>query len=192
VNETAPEQERNHDMKRTSRLRPALLATALFAAFALLLTACSASPTSPAATGNPTATPAADAGYAFVVKGATIAMHTEAAPILAKLGEPKEYFEAPSCAFQGTERSYVFSGFKVTTYELDGKDHIASVLVLDDSVATPEGVFLGATLEEVTKAYGSGYAQNLGLYTYASGRMSLAFLVEDGKVTSIEYAASAS
>ncbi len=174
-------------MKRTL-----LLAALLAAALALPLSACGAAPTGPSATGAPTATPAAAAGYAFVVKGTTIAMHAEAAPILAKLGDPKEYFEAPSCAFQGTEKSYVYSGFKVTTYELDGKDHIASVLVLDDSIATPEGVFLGATLDDVTKAYGTAYAQNLGLYTYTSGKMTLAFLLENGKVTSIEYAASAS
>ena len=54
------------------------------------------------------------------------------------------------------------------------------------------GVFLGATLDDVTKAYGTAYAQNLGLYTYTSGKMTLAFLLENGKVTSIEYAASAS
>jgi hypothetical protein len=183
----SPEHERNHAMKRTT-----LLAPVVAVALALLLSACGASPTGPAATGNPTATPtASNDGYTFVVKGATIAMHAEVAPILAKLGDPKEYFEAPSCAFQGIEKTYAYAGFKLTTYELDGVDHVASVLILDDSVATPEGVFMGATLDEVTKAYGGQYAQNLGLYTYTSGKMTLAFLLENGKVTSIEYAAKA-
>ncbi len=168
----------------------------LLFALTLLLAGCSASPTAvPTSSGNPTATPAvADQGFVFTVKGTTIAMHAEAAPVLAALGTPKEYFEAESCAFQGMERSYVFSGFKVTTYELDKVDHIASVLILDDSVATPEGVFMNATLADVVKAYGDQYEQNLGLYKYASAsaKMNLSFLLEDDHVTSIEYVALAS
>ena len=168
----------------------------LLIALTLLLAACSASPTaSPtgAGSGTPTATPAAaDQGFVFTVKGTTIAMHAEAAPIIAALGATKDYFEAESCAFQGMEKSYVYSGFKVTTYELDKVDHIASILILDDSVATPEGVFMNATLEDVVKAYGDKYEQNLGLYKYTSAKMTLSFLLEDGHVTSIEYVALAS
>ncbi len=166
----------------------------LLISLTLLLAGCSAAPTTPpTGAANATATPAAeDQGFVFTVKGTTIAMHAEAAPILAALGTPKEYFEAESCAFQGMERSYVFSGFKVTTYELDKVDHVASVLILDDSVATPEGVFMNATLAEVVKAYGDKYEQNLGLYKYASAKMTLSFLIEDDHVTSIEYVALAS
>lgn len=132
-----------------------------------------------------------DAGYVFVSGGTSIAMHAPAAPILDGLGEPKEYFEAPSCAFQGIEKTYVYTSFSLYTYELEGADHIASIVILDDSITTKEGVSIGDPLSKVTSAYGDGYVKSVGLYTYETATMKLNFIVEDDSVTSIEYVALA-
>lgn len=63
-------------------------------------------------------------------------MNEKAAPILEKLGEPMEYFEAESCAFEGLDKIYTYSGFELHTYEMKGTDYVASVMFLDDSVST--------------------------------------------------------
>ena len=39
-------------------------------------------------------------GYSFVYRGIEIFINTPVAPILAELGDPIHFFEAPSCAFQ--------------------------------------------------------------------------------------------
>ncbi|MEA4890410.1 MAG: hypothetical protein VB070_13220 [Clostridiaceae bacterium] len=165
----------------------------LLLAVLFLLTGCAAGPSSGTAGTNPASgsSQAAKSGYAFKTGDLTIYMHDEAAPILEKLGEPKQTFEAESCAFQGKERTYVYTSFSVYTYELDGVDHIASVVILDDSIGTPEGIYLNSTLDDVKKAYGDKYEESVGLYTYKSDTMKLSFLIKDNVVTSIEYVALA-
>lgn len=108
----------------------------------LFLTGCGGS-AQPAAGDNPGKTgDEGPAGYVFETEGIVIAMHAEVEPILQKLGEAMEYFEAESCAFQGMERVYTYSGFELHTYEMDGTDYVAALIFLDDSVSTKEGVYL--------------------------------------------------
>ncbi len=171
-------------MKRTAPLLAALLS------LSLLLAACGGSPASPTAAATPT-TAAVD-GYVFVVRGTTVAMNVPAAPVLEKLGAWQSYNEAPSCAYQGMDKTYTYPGFQVVTYTMDEVDYVASVLLQDDTLSTPEGLFIGASLDDMKKAYGDGFTQNLGLYTYAKGKMTLSFLYENGKLAQIEYLAKAS
>jgi hypothetical protein len=57
----------------------------------------------------------------------------------------------------------------------------------DDSVTTPEGVYLGGSLESVQKAYGEAQAQSGGQFTYTSGQGSLVFTFEEEIITGIVY-----
>jgi hypothetical protein len=128
-------------------------------------------------------------GYVFETGGVTIAMHDEVEPILQALGESMDYFEAESCAFQGMEKVYTYSGFELHTYEMDGVDYVAAVVFLDDSVCTKEGVYLFSALEDVLDAYGDGYTKTNDMYSYDLGGTRLSFLIENDEVTSIEYLA---
>ncbi|MFZ7134229.1 MAG: hypothetical protein ACOWWR_17930 [Eubacteriales bacterium] len=128
-------------------------------------------------------------GYVFEADGVSIAMHAEVAPILEVLGEEKSYFEAESCAFQGMEKTYTYNGFEIHTYELEGVDLVASIVFLDDSVTTKEGLFLYCELEDVIEAYGDDYIQDMGLYTYTLDKSKISFLIENNEVVSIEYIA---
>ena len=129
-------------------------------------------------------------GYEFVFDGVTIAMHSKMELILEKLGEPMEYFEAESCALPGMEKIYSYSGFEILTYEKEGVDHVLSVVILDDSVSTKEGVYLYSNLNSLIEIYGDDYTKELNTYKYESGQSQLVFLVEDEEVTSIEYLAN--
>lgn len=128
-------------------------------------------------------------GYLFEVKGVAIAMHDEAEGVLQGLGSAMEYFEAESCAFQGMEKVYTYSGFELHTYEMDGVDYVAAIVFLDDSVATKEGVYLFSSLEDVLEAYGDSYTKTKDMYYYDLNRCRLAFLIEEGEVTFLEYQA---
>ena len=79
-------------------------------------------------------------GYVFEYNGVKIGMDMEAAPIIAALGEADSYFEAPSCAFEGLDKTYSYGSFEIDTYEQNGKDYISTVFFCDDLIETPEGV----------------------------------------------------
>jgi hypothetical protein len=128
-------------------------------------------------------------GYVFENKGVAIAMNAKIAPILKSLGDPKEYFEAESCAFQGLDKTYTYSGFELHTYEIDKVDYVASIIFLDDSVNTKEGISLNADKKDVVKAYGDKYTEKSGSYIYELDKSKITFLFENDKVTSIEYLA---
>lgn len=128
-------------------------------------------------------------GFFFESKGITIAMHAESDAIVSQLGEATSYFEAESCAFKGKEKIYTYNGFELSTYELNGKDYVASIVFLDDSVSTPEGIYLNSCLEDVLSAYGDSYTKSFDLFTYELAKSKLRFLIEDNHVVSIEYVA---
>lgn len=128
-------------------------------------------------------------GYQFKYNNVVIDMNTDAEPIVEALGEPQEYFEAESCAFKGLDKFYYYNGIELTTYPTDNKDFISSINFSDDSVSTMEGIYLGATLQEVVQAYGEEYIEEAGLYTFTRGKSKLTFLVEDEVVTTITYLA---
>ena len=128
--------------------------------------------------------------FVFEVNGISIPMHAEAAPILEKLGGSQEYFEAESCAIPGLEKTYSFDGFDLYTYEIEGVDYIAAITILDDTVATKEGVYLYDNKDAVLQTYGDKYAKKLDLYTYTLSKSELAFLIENDEVVSIEYTAT--
>lgn len=114
-------------------------------------------------------------------------MHEEASAVLEVLGEPFTFLEAPSCAFQGTDRIYGYGSYEITTYEKDGKEYIYDIYFLDDSVTTDEGVYLGGTRADMEAAYGTGYIEESDSFTYIKDGMTLQFLIENDGIIMIRY-----
>jgi len=130
-----------------------------------------------------------EVGFSFKNNDVTINMNVPAKETIDALGEPMDYFEAASCAFQGLDKIYYYSGFELSTYPNKDVDYISSVTFSDDSVSTIEGICLGSKLEDVLAAYGDDYKEELGLYTYTLGKTNLTFLIEDNLVASVNYLA---
>jgi len=128
-------------------------------------------------------------GFAFKHNGVTIYMNTDVSPVINALGEPLQYFEAESCAFKGLDKTYTYAGFEITTYPMDGKDYISSVYLMDDTVSTPEGIYIGSTVDEMIAAYGDDYTQSSGSYTYTKGDSKLQFIANNDEIISITYLA---
>lgn len=126
-------------------------------------------------------------GYVFVYKGTTIEVDADVAPIVEALGEPASYFEAASCAFEGLDKIYTYSGFELNTYPSGEKDQVSAVVFKDDSVSTAEGVCIGDTLEKVQQVYGEDGTEENGMLVYAKDGMKLCIIMKDGSVASIEY-----
>ncbi|MGB8454796.1 MAG: hypothetical protein WCD89_21010 [Anaerocolumna sp.] len=152
-----------------------------------LLVGCSKNNNSGNTAGNNTPVTDETAGYQFDYQGVTMHMNDKADVIVEALGEPMDYFEAPSCAFQGLDKIYYYSGFDLSTYPGADGDYISTIDFSDDSVSTKEGIYIGISKDKVTEAYGEDYNGESGSLTYTKGKTRLTFLIEDNMVTSINY-----
>lgn len=126
--------------------------------------------------------------FAFKTGNITVKMNADAENVIANLGEPKSYFESESCAFKGLDKQYTYASFVVATYPKDDKDYISSVTLLDDTVATAEGIRIGSTVQEIDTAYGSNFTALTGeSRSYVDGDAELQLIVTGGLVSSIAY-----
>lgn len=137
-------------------------------------------------TGKETAA-AQETVYDFVSGTVNISMGAEAAPVLKALGAAKKTFEQDSCAYQGKDMVYTYDGFEISTYPVKGKETIASVYFLDDTVATPEGIKIGSKKQDIIDAYGKEYQEEFGVYRYSAGQTELVIYTTNGIVDAVEY-----
>ena len=174
-----------------------LLTVTIVLCLVLGLAACGAATTPNGTAGsnaNTATTPSAPAedGFAFTYKGTEITLHAPAAPIVSALGEPVKYTESTSCAFEGLDKSYYYGSFYLETYPKNGEDFVYGWWFADDSVTTQEGIYIGATQAEVEKAYGTEGYNGTNAFTIKKADGTLTVIMEDGAVTSIQYAINVS
>ncbi len=127
--------------------------------------------------------------YSFKVASANsfeISIDQDMAEILSAIGEPLSYFEAASCAFSGLDKTYTYAGFVITTRPDGEKDYVNSIFLTDDSVTTPEGLYIGVSADTVISTYGEG-TKTETLISYKDGNTLLNFILKNGSVISIEY-----
>ena len=125
--------------------------------------------------------------FSFTYNGTKITLGAEAAPIIYALGEPKSYTEEPSCAFDGMDKTYYYGSFYISTYSLDGKDHIYNLWFADDGLATDEGVRIGSSQSQVEDTYGKECFNGTNSFVMTKGQSRLVILIEDDTVSSIRY-----
>ena len=125
--------------------------------------------------------------YTFTSGSTKIVIDADVAPILAALGEWRDYAQSPSCGFPGLEKFYTYGGFEINTYPMGEKDLVYMIRLYDDTVATEEGIRIGSTKETVIETYGTPDKQEDTLLQYNTSKMFLQFLLKDGIVTTIYY-----
>lgn len=132
----------------------------------------------------------AQKGYVFLADGVEIAVDMNMKVLEGKLGEPDSYFEEPSCAAQGISKIYTYGSYVIETYPDPSGDLISCIALLDDSVATAEGVDLSMDKDAVIAAYGDVYTEEEGSLTYEKDGMKLHFIFDGDYLVSIEYNSS--
>ncbi len=125
------------------------------------------------------------AGFQVEYKNHTIIINQPANEILNNLGEPMSYFEADSCAFLGKDRTYMYGGLEVATYELEGIEHILSINFMDDIIPTSEGIYLFDESTKVIEVYGQPVQQTANMARYVKGDSQLDFIFKDDVVVSM-------
>lgn len=116
-------------------------------------------------------------GYVFESNGVEIVVDMDMSTIADDLGEPDSYFEEPSCAAQGIAKIYTYPGYEIETYPDGDKDLVACVVLKDDSVATPEGIDLSMTKDDIIDAYGSDYEESDRSMVYEKNGTKLCFIL---------------
>ncbi|MCD8156151.1 MAG: hypothetical protein LUD53_01615 [Clostridiales bacterium] len=135
-----------------------------------------------------TQTESESSGYVFEAEGVTLAPDMDADALVAELGEAKSVYEVPSCAGQGTAYLYDYGSYEIETYpDDDGNNLVAYITLMDDTVATPEGIDLSNTKEDVIGIYGDGYTETDNGLIYETGSMKLEFIFDGEDMSSIEY-----
>ncbi len=156
--------------------------------------------TAPAATPTATATTAAEAApltekdLEMVFNGQTFKLKTDAKLLLDVLGKDYEKQESDSCLYEGMDREFDYAKITIITFPQNKKDIIDEVDIADTGFTTSRGIKVGATLDEVTAAYGKNYKDEGTQIKYIlSGNPDdmkspcIIFELENGKVTSIDY-----
>lgn len=143
----------------------------------------------PAAPTGPAPAVKAESKYVLTYQGCALPVNADFAPILAYLGEPANYFEAESCAFEGLDKTYTYDAVEIVTYPDEDVDRISNVRILTNEVSTPEGITIGASPEDVTAAYGEDFDTFGQQYSYEDGDCLFSVLFQDGKAISVEYMA---
>ena len=128
-------------------------------------------------------------GFVFVHNGADVVLGAFISDVLNALGPERDYYEYPSCAFEGDARIFVYDGFEIATYQLHTKDYdrLYSVTFFDDGAATAEGVRIGQSYADMAAAYGADCEEIPGSYLYEKNGTILSFSVENGVITVITY-----
>lgn len=126
-------------------------------------------------------------GYVFRHNGVTVSVDADMANVLEGLGEPNDYFEAASCAFEGLDKTYTYGSFVIETYPQGEKDYVSTIILKDDAVSTAENIYIGSSLTDVTNSYGADYTEQGSMLVYHKDGMKLCFLMENDTVTSIQY-----
>lgn len=128
-----------------------------------------------------------EAGFVFSYNGVDIAMNAPAEEIVAALGEPKSYTEEASCAFVGMDKTYYYGSFYLQTYPMEDQDFVYCLWIVDDTVTTPEGLYIGAGQNQVEAALGAESFNGSNAYILSRGDSTLTVILENGAVSSIQY-----
>lgn len=112
------------------------------------------------------------------------------------LGEELDMMAAPSCAFKGDDKEFVFDGMSIYTNPLGDMDVWMEAYITGGDWTTARGIGIGATVDDILAAYGENYYHEGGnedIMTYSiSGKPNdyaspcTIFTLEDGAVIAID------
>ncbi len=102
--------------------------------------------------------------------------------ILAVLGEPVSYMEAPSCVHEGFDKVYTFDGFCITTSpDANKTQYIAELSLISDTAAFEGGLTIGSDVSAAEDIFGEKFTEEFGVRKYSLPG-AVASVIVDGDV----------
>ena len=125
----------------------------------------------------------------FNYNGNAIGVNMDMDSIVACMGEPIQIDTAPSCYYDGDDKTYIYNDYTIYTYTYDGSAYYSQEVELtSNTVYTDKGIHIGSTLAEVESAYGTGYTVMGTNYRYYASDDTYFYLnIDQGVVTAIGY-----
>lgn len=120
----------------------------------------------------------------FEANGVRFGVYDETEQVLSALPPYRSTFTGQSCAFETEDVSYFFSGFDITTNVIDGVSRVTAIRIEDDTVKTPQGLYIGMPEEDAMSAFPALYEANWNL---ADGTALLSVTITDGVINGITY-----
>ena len=124
--------------------------------------------------------------------GVTIEVGAPADKAVTTLGDWVSMNSSDSCGgFQGKDYLYTYHGFRMSTTPAKDGQIICKVELTDDSVKTPQGLYIGMSRADAEAAMKGFTAETVGdNLVYTSGSTKLQVVFRDGSVTGIIYVAA--
>ena len=135
------------------------------------------------------AAPMDEEGFWFVYNGEAIYMGDYIEGVVNRLGSASDYLESESCTSEGMMKTYYYSGAEISAYaKTEGDEYrIFSIILTDDSVSTPEGLYIGETQDKMISVYGTDYQSVPGVFQYIKNGTALTFDLEGEDIICITY-----
>ncbi len=133
-----------------------------------------------------------DSGLYFKAKNnVDVVIGADADDTINKLGKWSTQNSSASCGgFQGKDYIYSYSGYRVSTTPAKNGQIICKIELTDDSVQTPQGVYIGMSRADAEKAMKKFTAESVGdNLVYTEGNTKLQVVFRDGTVSGIVYVA---
>jgi hypothetical protein len=124
--------------------------------------------------------------------GVVLTIGAKADGTIEMLGKWIDKNSSASCGgFSGNDYDYTYRGFRVFTTPAKDGDVICKIELTDDSVKTPEGLYIGMTRADVETAMKGFKAEAVGdNLVYKANGVKLQVTFRDGAVNGIIYVAA--
>ncbi len=120
----------------------------------------------------------------FEANGARFGIYDETEAVLSALPAYRSTFTGQSCAFETEDVSYFFAGFEITANEIDGTSRVTAIRLDDDTVKTPQGLYIGMSEEDAISAFPALYEADWNL---VDGTALLSVTIVDGAIYGVTY-----
>ena len=127
----------------------------------------------------------------FKVKDTKVVIGADAEDTIEKLGNWSSQNSSDSCGgFSGKDYIYSYSGYSVSTTPSKNGQIVCKIELTDDSVKTPQGLYIGMSRKDAEKAMEGFTAESVGdNLVYTQGDVKLQVIFRDGSVAGIVYVA---
>ncbi len=123
----------------------------------------------------------------FEADGVRFGIYDEAEPVLAALPAYRATFTGETCAFDSEDVYYYYSGYQIMANAIDGVLRITAITVADDTVKTPQGLYIGMSETDAAAAFPKLLENDWNLI---DGSALLSVTMKDGVIASIVYTPS--
>ncbi len=118
----------------------------------------------------------------------TLKLGDRADGVLEELGEAQSVTEIGNCGGLGSQVKYSYASIDLYVLEVTGGDSIIDQITFrDDIVTTPEGVYLGMSLDEAKELLGEPTSETDKAALYSDGTYTLKLSIVSGVITEINY-----